>query len=353
LCGWIEQACTPNGAAGFYGRADSEPGQASTRGTDMKQTFALTLLFAMMLTIGVFPASAQSPRTAAPQIAVAQSGVRTCLTCHGSDPKVTAILQTPMAVVGDRRTPFAQGGCESCHGDSAAHSAGKARFPTIVFKGPNASPVAVRNEVCSGCHEGSMHMNWQGSAHEVNNVACTDCHDPHAAKDPMLIKIAQVEVCFTCHARERADSFKYSHHPIREGKTVCSDCHNPHGSPGDTKLLKEFTVNQTCYNCHADKRGPMLWEHQPVRDNCMNCHTPHGSTQPRLVKEQMNFLCSSCHSASAANHSGGAVGGRSAIPFRGPGNFATNSALANQRTCIGCHSQVHGSNSPSGAYFFR
>jgi DmsE family decaheme c-type cytochrome len=107
------------------------------------------------------------------------------------------------------------------------------------------------------------------------------------------------------------------------------------------------------YNCHAEKRGPMLWEHQPVREDCMNCHTPHGSTQQRLVKEQMNFLCSSCHSASAANHSGGAVGGRSAIPFRGPGNFATNSALANQRACIGCHSQVHGSNSPSGTYFFR
>jgi predicted CXXCH cytochrome family protein len=97
--------------------------------------------------------------------------------------------------------------------------------------------------------------------------------------------------------RERADSFKYSHHPIREGKVVCSDCHNPHGSPGDTKLLKEFTVNETCYNCHADKRGPMLWEHQPVRDNCLNCHTPHGSNQPRLMKEQMNFLCASCHSA--------------------------------------------------------
>ena len=60
---------------------------------------------------------------------------------------------------------------------------------------------------------------------------------------------------------------------------MCSDCHNPHGSPGDTKVLKEFTVNETCYNCHADKRGPMLWEHQPVRDNCLNCHTPHGSNR--------------------------------------------------------------------------
>jgi DmsE family decaheme c-type cytochrome len=144
-------------------------------------------------------------------------------------------------------------------------------------------------------------------------VACTDCHTARGQGsgagegDP-------AEKCFTCHAQQRAESFKYSHHPIREGKVVCSDCHNPHGSPGDTNLLKEFTVNETCYNCHADKRGPLLWEHQPVRDNCLNCHTPHGSNEPRLMKERMNFLCSSCHSAEASNNSGGAFGGRAFDP---------------------------------------
>jgi DmsE family decaheme c-type cytochrome len=318
----------------------------------MKQTLALKLLLGMALTLGALPASAQSQQPASPQIAVAQAGVRACLTCHGGNPKVTAILQSPMAVMGDRRTPFAQDGCQGCHGDSTAHAAGKAPFPAIVFKGPNASPVAVRNQICLSCHESDGRMNWQGSAHEVNNKACTDCHTAHVAKDPVLVKFSQADTCFSCHARERADSFKYSHHPMREGKVICSDCHNPHGSPGDTKLLKEFTVNETCYNCHADKRGPLLWEHQPVREDCLNCHNPHGSNEPRLMTERMNFLCSSCHSAQS-NNSGGAFGGAHSIPFRGPGSTFTNSALANQRTCVNCHSQVHGSNSPSGAYFFR
>jgi len=317
----------------------------------MKQVLVLRLLFGIALTLVAQSASAQPRPASAGQIA-AQASVKTCLTCHGGDPKVTAILQSPMAKLGDPRTPFAVGGCEGCHGDGTAHMQGKAAGPSVVFKGPNASPVAVRNEVCSGCHEGGTHMNWKGSAHEVNGKACTDCHTAHAAQDPVMVKTTQVEVCFTCHARERADSFKYSHHPMREGKVVCSDCHNPHGSPGDTKLLKEFSINETCYNCHADKRGPLLWEHQPVRENCDNCHTPHGSSEPRLMVERQNFLCSSCHSAQS-NNSGGAFGGHGSIPFRGPGSAKFNSALANQRDCVNCHSQVHGSNSPGGAYFFR
>jgi DmsE family decaheme c-type cytochrome len=317
----------------------------------MKQTLAFKLLFGMALTLGALPASAQTTTTA-PQRAVAQASERVCLTCHGSDPKVTAILQSPMAVKGDPRTPFAQGGCAACHGDSPEHIAMRAKSPEIVFSGPNASPVAVRNQVCLNCHQGNERMNWEGSAHQVNNKACTDCHTAHAAKDPITVRFTQTEKCFTCHARERAESFEYSHHPMREGKVICSDCHNPHGSPGDTKLLKEFTVNETCYNCHADKRGPLLWEHQPVRENCLNCHNPHGSNEPRLMTERMNFLCSSCHSAQS-NNSGGAFGGHASIPFRGPGSFNFNSALANQRTCLNCHSQVHGSNSPSGAFFFR
>lgn len=318
----------------------------------MKQTVAFTLLLGMVLALGTLPASAQTRQATTPGQIASQQIVKTCLTCHGGDPNVTAILQNPMARMGDPRTPFALGGCEGCHGESSAHMQGKAPYPAVVFKGPHASPVAERNEVCSGCHLGGTHMNWKGSAHEINNKACTDCHTAHAAKDPVLVKATQAEVCFTCHAKQRADSFKYSHHPVREGKVVCSDCHNPHGSPGDTKLLKEFTINETCYNCHAEKRGPVMWEHQPVRENCVICHNPHGSNQPRLMVEQMNFLCASCHTGES-NNSGAAFGGHGSIPFRGPGSTKFNSALANQRQCLNCHSQIHGSNSPGGAFFFR
>jgi len=291
-----------------------------------------------------------------------EDGAQTCLLCHNSHP-VDFILQTPMGDKSDPRSPFGQHGCESCHGPAGDHAQqktgpdGNLILPPVLFKKPKVpwasiSPVSQRNAACLSCHESGLRMNWKGSPHESNDLACTSCHTVHAPKDPVLAKATQPEKCFTCHARQEAESLEYSHHPIREGRVVCSDCHNPHGSPGPSQL-KEFSVNETCYNCHADKRGPFLWEHQPVRESCVNCHTPHGSNQPRLMKEPLNFLCSSCHSAQA-NQSGGAFGGAGSIPYHSQvASTRFNSALANQRQCVNCHSQIHGSNSPSGPFFFR
>ena len=80
--------------------------------------------------------------------------------------------------------------------------------------------------------------------------------------------------------------------------------------------------------------------------------------------EPFAFLCSSCHSAES-NNSGGAFGGGHGIPMAGvpvggalrpgfnTGNIFFNAAPMSQRGCLNCHSQVHGSNSPAGAFFFR
>ena len=304
----------------------------------------------LSLFAGVLPAAVQVPAATAastatlPPAAFAGGGAQTCLTCHGSDAKVTPILQTPHAVKGDPHTPFAQQGCESCHGASPDHVALKPARPSIVSRArtPRRSPSATQQ--CLTCHQAGLRMNWQGSQHQRNDLACNDCHTIHVAKDPVLVKITQPQKCFTCHAEQRADSFKFSHHPIREGLVVCADCHNPHGSPGP-KLLKEFTVNEVCYTCHMEKRGPLLWEHEPVRESCLNCHTPHGSTQARLLIERPPYLCQECHANS----------GHQAQPLAGqnlPGQLAANLRLM-ARGCVNCHSQVHGSNSPDGTFLTR
>ncbi len=320
--------------------------------------------FFVLLLLGVLCLGAANPAMAAdaastvakstaaadaapPGAMYSQRGSATCLQCHGQAP-VTDILQTPHGTKGDARTPFGQHECESCHGPSDAHAsgfaAGKPASPSIVFKGPNTSPVAVRNQVCLSCHQDSDHASWVGSKHQINDLACVSCHTIHVTKDPVLVKATQPQVCFTCHAEQRALTLQNSHHPIREGKVVCSDCHNPHGSAGPN-MLRNVRVTDLCYGCHADKRGPNLWEHQPVREDCTNCHNPHGSANPRLLKEKVPFLCFDCHAAT--NDMGGE--GVSHAGLAGGAQFYT----MGDRSCLNCHSQIHGSNSPRGSTFFR
>ena len=150
-----------------------------------------------------------------------------------------------------------------------------------------------------------------------------------------------MEQCFTCHKDVRAETWKNSHHPIREGKISCADCHNPHGTQ-TAKMIRAASVNEQCYTCHTEKRGPFLWEHAPVRESCLNCHTPHGSNQLKLQKTSVPYLCQQCHSNT-----------------RHPGTLYDGSTLADQarasnrifnRACLDCHSAIHGSNHPSSPY---
>jgi DmsE family decaheme c-type cytochrome len=322
----------------------------------MRKTLLTVLLGGLVVAAGSMTASAQT-KPAVQAKPYAPEGPTTCLTCH-DDQQQAPVLSSVHGVQGDSRTPMAQHGCESCHGPSPEHLSSRTAAPGVLFNGRFASPPAVQNAMCLSCHQAGLRMNWQGSQHATNDVTCSSCHTIHVRKDPILVKTTQPQKCFTCHTEQRADSYKFSHHPIREAKVVCADCHNPHGSPGP-KLLKEVTVNETCYNCHAEKRGPLLWEHLPVRENCLNCHTPHGSNQARLLIERPSFLCQDCHANSG--HQAGIYSGAQlynsgpGLPYKTfpPTGANVTNFRAFARGCVNCHSQVHGSNNPSGAYFTR
>lgn len=274
----------------------------------------------------------------------ALKGAETCLKCHDKQP-ATTMLSTSHGVKGDGRTPFAGHACETCHGASSNHlkrpaEGQKRAAPAVVFGKNSQNTADERNAVCINCHQGGKRMNWQGSQHQGANMVCADCHNLHNVRDNVLTRSTQSEVCFKCHSEQRAQTLRPSHHPIREGQMTCSECHNPHGSPTQ-KLLIGATVNDTCYLCHAEKRGPLLWEHAPVREDCTICHTPHGSTQTRLLKNRVPFLCQQCHQTT--NHSS---------TFYSNASSQTTTQLYG-RACLNCHSQVHGSNHPSGAKMNR
>jgi len=133
--------------------------------------------------------------------------------------------------------------------------------------------------------------------------------------------------------------------PVREGKMTCSSCHNVHGSSNVRLLKAGTTIDEACVSCHAEKRGPFIWEHAPVRKDCLNCHTPHGSSHESLLVVARPFLCQQCHAN--VSHPASLLT-RSNLP-QGivPDERAVN------RGCSNCHSQIHGSNHPSGARFTR
>jgi len=305
------------------------------------------------------PAGAVAAPTASQSATYTDKGADTCIKCHDEDSEfpVFSIFKTKHAQPADKRSPFAHLQCETCHGPGAEHAKkvppSQNQAPIFAF-GPKSkltadkvNPVSAeqQNKVCLSCHQGNDHITWNASTHANGDLACVNCHKIHAAHDPVLAKTSQPDVCYTCHAKERSDFIKTSTHPVSAGLLTCIDCHKVHGSAADHLLIKP-TVNQTCYTCHAEKRGPFLWQHAPVAEDCTLCHTPHGSVYPALLSKSPPLLCQQCHSV--AGHP--AVARTSdALPngSSGPSGFLLAGSCAN------CHTQVHGSNHPSGVRGMR
>jgi DmsE family decaheme c-type cytochrome len=235
--------------------------------------------------------------------------------------------------------------CEECHGPLGKHRdevGAKLDSPYVVsFK---RIPTPIKTQICQQCHESGMRMFWRGSSHEISGVTCTDCHYVTKKKSKRALSIFEdsKNACFQCHRGEKAKLLRTSHHPLREGKMDCSSCHNSHGGPGPS-LLKKATVNETCTSCHQEKRGPFVWEHAPSRENCLSCHESHGSNFSGLLKRKPPYLCQQCHLRSNTH-------GNIASVFDGND---INSRFFRGKSCINCHSKIHGSNHPSGARFQR
>ena len=273
-----------------------------------------------------------------------------CANCH--EAKHTSIAMTHHGAKNDASGSM----CQACHGDASEHLKDPAKKPeNKISKGT----VAEKTAICMTCHGGNRQLAfWESGKHSRNDVTCSNCHNIH---EPKALHVApftttsrpiEADTCGTCHKQVRNATLKNSHHPIIEGKVKCSDCHNPHGALTPV-MLKHESVNQQCFSCHADKRGPLVFGHPPVEENCLTCHTPHGSSHEKLLVEKAPGLCQDCH-----------VTGRHPTSFYGSGqawnlpNGQPNSSVSTRfiaRGCLNCHNSVHGSNAPTlfGKFLIR
>ena len=279
-------------------------------------------------------------------------GEKACVRCHDAQDRHFANTLHAKVFRENPRTVLERQTCEACHGPASNHVANPGdRSALIGFTKEWGTPTPVQNDRCLHCHDGGERLHWPESTHARNLLGCSDCHNPMArlSATGLLAKPSISETCQTCHVQQKAEFHRRSHMPLPEGKMSCVDCHNPHGSV--TKpLLKADSVNDVCYACHAEKRGPFLWEHAPVRERCTSCHQPHGSNYDTLLVAARPYLCQQCHNM-PAGHSSLFYNASQTAAAAAQGGAQSPRVIG--RSCQNCHTQVHGSNHPSGARFQR
>lgn len=278
-------------------------------------------------------------------------GPETCRMCHSN--YFQSYMKSVHGTTHVPGSPARKKGCETCHGPGARHvSKGGGKGTMFAFEGNIEAQE--KAGMCLACHADSKNLAfWNMGRHKTGSLACNTCHVVHVGMKPQRVSAGYLplsarskimrspvpDLCFSCHKDIRSQTLRSSHHPIREGKTMCSDCHQPHGSFGP-KMVRANSINELCYKCHAEKRGPFMVEHPPVTENCSNCHTPHGSNYHALLGTKTPQLCQNCHDFS--QHPG--------TPYT---NFETfrGAAPSNRmaaRNCTMCHTNVHGTNAPTG-----
>jgi DmsE family decaheme c-type cytochrome len=321
----------------------------------MRKIFIPVLVFVFLMMVSLFcfskaPAQEENQKTEKGEKGYA--GVEICQTCHSK--VYEKLSQTAMGTLFLKHphTAAEKLGCETCHGPSAEHvaSGGKSFAGMIRFTKGTPNSAHERSEVCLKCHQKRQRLFWSGGIHAEKGLTCTTCHVVHTVPGMksryQLANLTVEDSCKTCHKEQVAAEWKFSHHPLREGKMNCASCHNPHGT-ASPKLINAINVRELCFNCHAQYRGPYLFQHPPVLEDCFNCHQPHGSAYPALLKQPPVRLCRQCHIA--FHNLGFQAKSAPASPL--PGRIRTSQMMGS--ACLNCHRNIHGSNSFDGNLFFR
>jgi predicted CXXCH cytochrome family protein len=302
---------------------------------------------------------------------------KTCITagCHAPSADRTI----------PRHLPYLEGQCLACHVDHATTGplvgpllasrsdamclACHTKFETtIVLPGtaPTSVSLGLEPAPAAGQGAGAAHV-----THPPGGKACLECHVPHESRLRNLTRTPDdLLACAQCHQDFLEASAKLPHrHSYLDFRSQCGQCHSAHTNPRNHFLLPN--VSESCLTCHdlPIRAGDRTLENVAIRmrnaryihgamreGSCASCHTPHGSTQPSLLRAgypEGNYesfqperyaLCWQCHDAALAT----SVGGAGVTRFRnGEANLHRVHVvqLKRGRACHLCH-EAHASDRP-------
>ena len=244
-----------------------------------------------------------------------------CASCHAAltaDKKLHAVVRTD--------------GCKACHqpnpsGTGKCQSAGT----------PAWKLVSDQVLLCQKCHAATA---TTGKLHApIKSGGCTGCHDPHASKNPSLLKTWPLEkLCYSCHAR--VDDEKSVHAPVKSGD--CKGCHDPHSSEFAPLLIAEKAT--LCFECHKqDKLKHGKASHAPFAEGkCLSCHEVHSAESAPLLKASGKQLCLTCHDVKSTDPAAARRVFRIDLAKK-----KIHKPLQGDGTCQTCHTQQHGGKTKS------
>jgi len=186
--------------------------------------------------------------------------------------------------------------------------------------------------LCFSCHEDvEKSVETMPVVHGAvtDEGGCLGCHAAHDSEQPKLQKHGQIETCLGCHDKpiEATDGKMLTnmakllkdnpdhHGPIREG--ACTECHQPHGAD-HPRLLREayppefyapFSMERyaLCFRCHipdlvtsehgtgltgfrdGDRNLHWLHVNREKGRTCRACHEVHASRNPFHIRDSVPF----------------------------------------------------------------
>lgn len=112
-----------------------------------------------------------------------------------------------VAEAGSSHLPYKEKRCDKCHD-----------------KTKDDGLIKPKEKLCFHCHPDINDGYFQHGPASVGS--CLECHEPHSASAPSLLKTEKGKLCQTCHKEQRQASDMHS--KVITAGMFCMDCHNPH-----------------------------------------------------------------------------------------------------------------------------